>query len=537
MNDRNKRRRIMERSIRLGHCICNPKQPCPCPEFREKNICRCAGERPDEMPTEVALTALVESAGCASKISQSDLRRVLAGLPAVTDPRVLVGTGTCDDAGVFQLSDDLALVQSVDVFTPNVDDPYTFGQIAAANSLSDIYAMGGQALTALAVIAFPIEELSHRVMADIIRGGMDKMAEAGVPVIGGHSLKDHETKFGFAVTGTIHPQRIITNAAAEPGDALILTKPLGTGVISFAAQVGRASAAAVQAVAASMTQLNRAAAELMVDAGVHATTDVTGFGLMGHLVEMALGAGVTIEVDVQRVPRFAGVLELLAEGVVAGGIERNLEYAEDYQLLAGDVPEALRLLMYDPQTSGGLLMAVAATEAEALVTRLRAAGYPHAAVIGHVTEHSEGQIILHGGAAMPREEPVVESCCCPSESEPEIEVELESCCCSTPPEAPCCPGAATRPGALPALSGPAAQRFGAFMNAVTTDGVLPLRQKELINVALSLLSKCEPCVRTHVIAARDAGCTDEEITEALWLAVSMGGAPLLAFYNSLSDGG
>ncbi|NPV48328.1 MAG: selenide, water dikinase SelD [Armatimonadetes bacterium] len=535
MTDRNKRRRIMERSMRLGHCICNPRQACPCPEFRERNICRCAGERPEDMPTDVALTALVESAGCASKISQSDLRRVLAGLPEVTNPRVLVGTGTCDDAGVYQLTDDLALVQSVDVFTPNVDDPYTFGQIAAANSLSDVYAMGGQALTALAIIAFPIEDLSHRVMAEIIRGGMDKMAEAGVPVIGGHSLKDHETKFGFAVTGTIHPQRIITNAGAQVGDALVLTKPLGTGVISFAAQVGRASGEAVQAIAASMTQLNRAAAEVMVEAGVHAATDVTGFGLMGHLVEMALGAGVTIEIVVDRVPRFAGALELLAEGVIAGGIERNLEYAEDYEELSGEVPEPLRLLMYDPQTSGGLLMAVAPDRAEALVARLRAAGYAHAAIIGRVTEPSEGQIILRGGADMPQEDPVEEPCCS-SETEPEIEVELESCCCSAPPE-PCCASLATGSGALPALSGAVAQRFGAFMNAATADGALTLKQKELIIVALSLLAKCEPCVRTHLKAAREAGCSDAEITEALWLAVSMGGAPLLAFYNSLSDGG
>lgn len=536
MTDRHKRRRIMERSMRLGHCICNPRQACPCPEFREHNICRCAGERPEDLPTDVALTALVESAGCASKISQTDLRRVLAGLPAVTDPRVLVGTGTCDDAGVYQLTDDLALVQSVDVFTPNVDDPYTFGQIAAANSLSDIYAMGGRPVTALAVIAFPIEDLSHRVMAEIIRGGMDKMAEAGVPVIGGHSLKDHETKFGFAVTGTIDPQHIITNAAAQPGDALILTKPLGTGVVSFAAQVGRAAEETIQAITASMTQLNRAAAELMLEAGVHAATDITGFGLMGHLAEMALGAGVTIEIAVDRVPRFTGVVELLAAGVVAGGIERNLEYAEDYEELVGEVPEPLRLLMYDPQTSGGLLIAVAPEQAEALVSRLRAAGYSHAAVIGRVKEPSEGHIILCGEAAM-TEEPGDKACCCCTEAnEPDIEVELESCCGPAPPE-PCCAAAAAEPGTLPALSSPTARRFGAFMDTATAEGALTLRHKELILVALSLLAKCEPCVRTHVQAARQAGCSDEEITEALWLAVSMGGAPLVAFYGSLCGEG
>lgn len=424
--DRDKRRRVMERSMRLGHCICNPKQSCPCDTLRERNLCPCAGERLEAGELEVALTSLVENAGCASKISQGDLRRVLAGLPSVSDPRLLVGTNTCDDAGVFLVREDLALVQTVDVFTPNVDDAYTFGQIAAANSLSDVYAMGGQALTALAIIAFPIETLSHRIMGQIIRGGMDKLAEAGVPVVGGHSLKDHEIKFGFAVTGTIHPERIVTNAGAQVGDVLVLTKPLGTGVISFAAQIGRATAEQLAIVAASMTQLNKTASELMVAAGVHAATDVTGFGLMGHLVEMALGAGVNLEVDVARVPRFPGALELLEQGLVAGGIERNLEYSEDYQELAGAVPEALRLLMYDPQTSGGLLLAVAPERAGTLVEALRAAGYAQAAVIGRVTETGEGQLVLRAGVSTP------------AEAAPQDVMELESCCASAPPEAPRC---------------------------------------------------------------------------------------------------
>jgi AhpD family alkylhydroperoxidase len=257
---------------------------------------------------------------------------------------------------------------------------------------------------------------------------------------------------------------------------------------------------------------------------------------MGHLAEMALGAGVTIEVSVDAVPRFAGVVELLEQGLVAGGIERNLEYAEDYETLVGDVPEALRLLMYDPQTSGGLLMAVAPDEADGLVASLRAAGYPHAAVIGRVTEPSEGQIILRGGTAMSVGEPVDQPCCCPAEAEPEIEVELESCCCSAPPAPACCAATEVASG-LPALSGATQQRFAAYMDATMTEGALSARQKELIAVALSLLAKCEPCVQVHVDQAREAGCSDEEITEALWLAVAMGGAPLLAFYNSLRDGG
>jgi len=542
--DREKRRRVMARSMKLGHCICNPKQPCPCPEFRERDLCHCAGERPAEVAQDVPLTTLVENAGCASKISQSDLRVVLAGLPPITDPRVLVGTNTCDDAGVFRLSDDLALVQSVDVFTPNVDDPYTFGQIAAANSLSDIYAMGGQALTALAVIGFPIEKLSHRIMSEIIRGGMDKMAEAGVPVIGGHSLKDQEIKFGFAVTGTVHPDRIVTNAAAQVGDALILTKPLGTGVISFAAQLQRAPAESLAAVAASMTQLNRAAAEVMVAAGVHAATDVTGFGLMGHLVEMALGAGVTIEVDAAAVPAFPGVLELLDDGLIAGGIERNLEYAEAYASVVGDMPESRRLLLFDPQTSGGLLMAIGQDRAAELVARLREAGYPLATTIGRVVGESAGEIILQGGGATVTQDSDAGCCAATPEPDPEpccaseapccgAEAEGASCCAEGP--TPCC--AAAHGEGLPGLAGPLQQRFGAFTSAVGAEGALSVKQKELITVALALLAKCEPCVELHLEQAREAGCTDEEITEALWLAIAMGGAPLLAFYNNLRNGG
>lgn len=397
MYDREKRQRVMGRSIKLGHCICNPKKPCPCDVFREKDVCLCAGERLQDALETVPLTTLVENAGCASKISQKDLSGILADLPELDDPRVLVGTNTCDDAGVFQLSEDLALVQTVDVFTPVVDDPYTFGQIAAANSLSDVYAMGGEALTALAIIAFPIETLSPRIMTQILRGGMTKLAEAGVPVVGGHSLKDQEIKFGFAVTGRIHPQAIVTNAGAQVGDVLVLTKPLGTGVLGFARQLQRAPEAAAAAAAESMTQLNKTASEIMVRQGVHAATDVTGFGLMGHVVEMAQGSGTDITVYPEAVPAFPGVLELLADGLIAGGIERNLEYAQTYATVDEAVDEARRLLMYDPQTSGGLLLAAAGDSGDALVAELRSAGYAATAVIGEVTGAGSGRIRLAAG--------------------------------------------------------------------------------------------------------------------------------------------
>ena len=220
MIDLEKRRRVMQRSMTLGHCICNPKLACPCDVFKEKDICTCAGERIENAVGEASLTKLVEKAGCASKINQNDLKKALADLPEITDPRVLVGSNTCDDAGVYRLNGDMALVQTVDVFAPSVDDPYTFGQIAAANSLSDVYAMGGRPLTALSIIGFPIETLSHRVMTQILRGGTDKMNEAGVVVIGGHSINDRDPKFGYAVTGTVEPSKIVTNDGAKPGDLL-----------------------------------------------------------------------------------------------------------------------------------------------------------------------------------------------------------------------------------------------------------------------------------------------------------------------------
>jgi len=392
--DKDKRRRIMQRSIKLGHCICNPKQPCPCDVFVERNVCLCAGERMEEASENVPLTRFVENAGCASKINQTDLKIVLAGLPAVSDPRVLVSADTCDDAGVYKLAEDLALVQSVDVFTPNVDDPYVFGQIAAANSLSDIYAMGGKPITALSIVGFPIETMSHKIMNRMLRGGIDKMKEAGVEVIGGHSIKDAEIKFGFAVTGIVNPQKIITNDKAVPGDVLILTKPLGTGVLSFASQLGRAPGEAMAIIGRSMAVLNRTASEAMAGAGVTTATDVTGFGLMGHLSEMVAQSGVTAEIFAERVPFFDGVLDCVREELISGAIERNREYAAQYVEVTEGVSEEVEIALYDPQTSGGLLIAIKEDRAEALLMELRKKGEDRAAVIGKIVDRSEGKIIL-----------------------------------------------------------------------------------------------------------------------------------------------
>lgn len=389
-----KRRLIMQRSIKLGHCICNPKQPCPCEVFKEKNVCLCAGERLEDVSEKVSLTQFVESAGCASKINQSDLKIVLAGLPAVSDPRVLVSADTCDDAGVFKLNDELALVQSVDVFTPNVDDPYTFGQIAAANSLSDIYAMGGKPLTALSIVGFPIETMSHKVMNQMLRGGIDKMREAGVEVIGGHSIKDTEIKFGFSVTGEVNPKKIITNDKAKPGDVLILTKPLGTGVISFAHQLKRASQESLETISRSMAELNKIASEAMVKAGVTTATDVTGFGLMGHLSEMVAQSRVTVEVYVNKVSLFEGVLDCIREEIISGAIERNKEFAAQYVSIEKGVSVEIETALYDPQTSGGLLIAINSDQGEEFVKKLKEEGVESAAIIGRIVSKSEGKIIL-----------------------------------------------------------------------------------------------------------------------------------------------
>ena len=394
MTDLEKRKRIMQRSIKLGHCICNPKEPCPCDLFKDKNVCLCAGERLEDTGEKIKLTKFVENAGCASKINQNDLKIVLAGLPKTTDPRVLVSADTCDDAGVFKISDNLALVQSVDVFTPSVDDPYTFGQIAAANSVSDIYAMGGSPLTALSIIGFPIETMSHRIMNQILRGGVDKMEEAGVSIVGGHSFKDNEVKFGFAVTGTINPKKIITNNTAQPGDILVLTKPIGTGVIGFACQIGKASAESLNTISQSMAELNKIPAEIMVDMGVKTATDVTGFGLMGHLSEIAAQSKVTIEIFADQVPVFDGVFEKIRQGMISGAIERNKDFASQYVATSSGVSEERETVLYDPQTSGGLLIAIHPNRAEELVSRLKKKGLDFTSIIGSVVSKSDGQIIL-----------------------------------------------------------------------------------------------------------------------------------------------
>ena len=306
-----------------------------------------------------ALTSLSHGAGCGCKLSAADLRPIVAGLRQPTDPRVLVATDTADDAGVVQLSDELALVQTADFFTPIVDDPYAFGRIAATNALSDIYAMGGVPVAALNLVAFPLETLGPEVLAEILRGGADAVAAAGASIVGGHSIDDREPKYGLAVTGTVHPDAILTNAGGLAGDALVLTKPLGAGTVATAIKRGLAGDDLVERAIAVMTALNDRAAEQARAAGAHALTDVTGFGLLGHVHELAAASGVAAEIDAAAVPAIDGVLALLAgEEALAGGSKRNRADAEGFTTWAEAVAEPIRRLLCDAMTSGGLLAAV-----------------------------------------------------------------------------------------------------------------------------------------------------------------------------------
>jgi selenide,water dikinase len=308
----------------------------------------------------VPLTSLSHGAGCGCKLPASSIGPLLAGLEAPTDPNVLVGFQTSDDAGVYRLRDDLAIVQTVDFFTPIVDDPFDFGRIAATNALSDVYAMGGNPVTALNLVAFSLEELGGEILRSILEGAAAIAAEAGVAILGGHSIEDSEPKFGLAVTGVVHPDEVITNAGGRPGDALVLTKPLGAGAVSTALKRGVAGAPLAQAVEV-MTTLNREAGEAARGAGAHALTDVTGFGLLGHLHELALASGLAAEVQADSVPAIDGVVELLADPdgrAVAGGTRRNRAHAEEFSAFDAGVPEPLRWLVCDAMTSGGLLAAL-----------------------------------------------------------------------------------------------------------------------------------------------------------------------------------
>jgi selenide,water dikinase len=542
-----KRRRIMQRSMELGHCICDPRRPCPCDVFKNDGICPCAGERPDPVAIDdVRLTEMVHNAGCASKIAPADLEGVLSRLPEVTDPAVLCGLPAGDDAGIYRLPDGTCVVQTVDVMTPCVDDPHTFGRICAANCLSDIYAMGGVPKTALSVLAFPSETHDGQIMYHMMRGAMEVLAEAGCALIGGHSVKDQEIKLGFAITGTIDADQAAHRDTLAVGDVLVLTKPLGAGVLNFARQIDR-DVSSMSDVEASMARLNRAAAEAMAAAGATACTDVTGFGLFGHLVGMVRASGVTAQVFADRLPAFGGALEALADGVVPGAIERNTEYVADDISRSEGVSDAMYHLGFDAQTSGGLLIAIAESRVEALLAELDSRGEP-GWIVGRVAQSDGGriQVTLAAESAeaapeadrepelpthdTPGEQTSDAGACCASASE--CCSEAESTAASAEPGG-CCSDVFGGEAAAGGTSAESRKAFGALMRSTRQGGAVDERTKELINFALVLFGRCRPCFKAHWQKAMSLGLTRQQLDEAAWCAAAMGGAVVKMFYQEM----
>lgn len=520
-----RRERVMRRSRTLGHCVCNPMQPCPCPGLIDSNVCSCAGER---LPRKDGggLMRHVRKAGCASKIGQGELLEILAGLPPVEDPNVLVGAAAGDDAGVYRIHDGLALVQTVDVFTPCVDDPYLFGQIAAANSLSDVYAMGGTPLTALSIVGFPIESLDGALMQAMLRGGMDKLAEAGCALIGGHSIQDEEVKCGFAITGVIDPKRVVVRDRAEIGDVLVLTKPLGTGIVSFAAQLGLVDASCLAEAGAWMAVLNKDAAERMLAYDAHACTDVTGFGLAGHLAAMARGSGVSVELELSEIPVLAAAAACLRRGVFGGGVDRNQAYASRWVRAEDADPEDL-LVLYDPQTSGGLLVALPEARAALFVGDMQARGHAATAIVGRVTARAaaddEGCVLVRG-AGLRRLIGTSVAVGDPKSGD-------EPTCCDAAPTLSI--GKTSDITNKEETDVDALAMFRDFMKEANNPGLIDARNKKLMAVALSIAQRCHPCLKIHLQGARKMGLTKQEIDEAASLAIAFGGCTAMMFYKEV----
>ena len=315
-------------------------------------------------------------------------------MPLISDPNLIVGLEKADDAGVYKLSEELAIIQTVDFFTPIVDDPNTFGQIAAANALSDVYAMGGTPITAMNIVCFPVKTLDISVLREILRGGLEKMAEAGVALVGGHSVDDVELKYGLSVTGTVHPRRVVTKAGARAGDKLILTKPLGTGIINTAVKGKVAGEEAASRAAIHMASLNRAASQLMQEVGVSACTDITGFGLLGHACEMIQDSDIGMKIRMSSVPVFPEAIEFARMGMIPGGTYRNKEFRAAMIQASGGLPDHVLDILFDPQTSGGLFIAVSPERAARLLSRLHQNGVVEAAVVGEVVAHPKERIIV-----------------------------------------------------------------------------------------------------------------------------------------------
>lgn len=507
-----KRKRIMQRSKKLGHCICDPKKHCPCDVFMKKGLCPCAGERPE--PTDISniqLTKLVHNAGCASKIPASDLEALLARLPVVSDSAIISGLAAGDDAAVYKINDTTNLVQTVDVFTPCVDDPYAFGKICACNCLSDIYAMGGVPRTALSILAFPVETQDKEIMYLMLKGAMEVLQEAGCSLLGGHSIKDEEIKLGFAITGTIDTGKSVSLETAVDGDVLVLTKPIGTGVLTFANQIGRKNEMGVAAAEISMMTLNKAAAEAMIATGVSACTDITGFGLYGHLARMMRHSKTSARIFTNTLPVFEGALELLKEGVIPGANERNAEFVGEDLLAGKTVSEEYKNIGFSSETSGGLLISVPENKYKTLAAELKERNVTFA-VIGEVFSGKPGVIKLDNikgkGEEMKHQKKEEKGCCC-----------SESDCAEAGMSAG---GTSTVPASI--------KVFGELLASVTATGKIDKRVKELIVFSLVVLQRCESCVDLHYTKALGMGITKEELDEAAWCAILIGGAPVKMCY-------
>ena len=345
-----------------------------------------------DMETEVKLTKLASCAGCGAKMGAGTLAKMLEGFKAHSDPRLIVGYDKSDDASVYVLDENTALIQTTDFFPPIVDDPYLYGKIAATNALSDVYAMGGEPKLALNILC-AAEGMAEETIREILRGGYDAAYEAGAIITGGHTIRGAEPIYGLAVSGFVHPEKVLTNSSARPGDVLILTKPLGVGIITTGAKADMVEKEVLDRIYAQMATLNKAARDIMVGFQVHSCTDVTGFALMGHSYEMAQGSGCTIHIQVDKVPYHPEALELASMGLIPAGAYRNREYASAGVAVRGNISRAMEDILYDPQTSGGLLFALPEQEAELCLDRLKQV-IPNAAIIGYVTEKEDFDIIL-----------------------------------------------------------------------------------------------------------------------------------------------
>jgi selenide,water dikinase len=439
----------------------------------------------------------------------------------VNDPAVISGLAAGDDAAIYKINDNTTLVQTVDVFTPCVDDPYAFGKICACNCLSDVYAMGGVPRTALSVLAFPSETCDKEIMYLMLKGAMEVLQKAECALIGGHSIKDEEIKLGFAITGTIDAGKAVALETAAIGDVLVLTKPLGVGVLNFANQIGRANTNGLEAAERSMMVLNKDASEAMTKVGVSACTDITGFGLYGHLTRMMRHSGTAARIYADALPIFDGVLDLLREGVIPGANERNAEFVGADIVVAADVPEEYRYLGFTSETSGGLLIAVPENRHKLLTDELTSQGVDWA-TIGEIIQDNNGSIELiatkgKGGERMQSEK---------EKEAPARPSEKETCCCAADGY-----GYEINETGL-SSTGPASMRaFGELIASVSASGKIDMRAKELILFALVVLQRCEDCLDMHYEKALGMGITREELDEAAWCAIAIGGAPVKMVYN------